>query len=184
MIRRIFLLFNRFFMVPMFRLGFGPFMGNRITGYIMVLRNTGRKTGKSYYSPVNYAIHRGNIYCMAGFGRVSDWYCNIRFAGEIEVILPGSTLFARVDEVSDPAERALLIRMILKNAGLAGFFAGFNPITVKDEELLIKTADLPLLCLHPVGVGNGPSDPGGWMEVWAVLSILAGLLVIIWLLVG
>ena len=44
--RRFFRFLNKFFMVPMFRLGFGPFFGNPLSGYIMVLKIVGRKTGK------------------------------------------------------------------------------------------------------------------------------------------
>ena len=35
-LRHIFSVLNRFFMVPCFRLGLGPFMGNPLSGYIMV----------------------------------------------------------------------------------------------------------------------------------------------------
>jgi deazaflavin-dependent oxidoreductase (nitroreductase family) len=180
--RRTFVLFNKLFMVPMFRLGFGPFMGNRVTGYIMVLRTIGRKSGRVRYSPVNYAIHRGNVYCMAGFGRLSDWYRNLQVTKEVETILPGGAIYGRVETVEDPEERKLILRMILKNAGFAGFFEGFNPFTVTDDELLAKTAGLPLLRIQPIGVGNGPSDPGGWMRVWTGLSVLALVVLIVFLL--
>ncbi len=180
--RRTFVLFNRFFMVPMFRLGFGPFMGNRVTGYIMVLRTIGRKSGKVRYSPVSDAIHRGNGDCMAGFGRLSDWYRNLQATNEVEAILPGGAIYGLVEGVEDIAERKLILRMILKNAGFAGFFEGFNPFTVTDDELLAKTAGLPLLRIHPIGVGNGPSDPGGWVRVWTGLSVLALIALIVFLI--
>ncbi|MEW6093455.1 MAG: nitroreductase/quinone reductase family protein [Chloroflexota bacterium] len=170
-------------MVPMFRLGFGPFMGNRVTGYIMVLRTIGRKSGKVRYSPVNYAIHRGNVYCMAGFGRLSDWYRNLQATKEVEAILPAGAIYGRVEEVADSAERKLVLRMILKNAGFAGFFEGLNPFTVTDDELLTKTAGLPLLRIHPIGVGNGASDPGGWIRLWTGLSVLAFIALIVFLIV-
>ena len=67
--RFFFKILNTLFMVPMFRLGLGPFFGNPITGYIMVLKVIGRKTGKVRYVPVNYAIRNGSVYCLAGFGR-------------------------------------------------------------------------------------------------------------------
>ncbi len=177
--RRSFWLFNKLFMVPMFRLGIGPFMGNRITGYIMVLKTVGRKTGKVRYAPVSYAIHKGNVYCMAGWGRVSDWYRNVIATREIEAILPGGTLFGAVEDVTDLDERRIILRRILQNAGFAGFLEGFNPFTITDEELLRKTADLPLLRIRPVGIGNGTSDPGGWAWVWTPVSILLIILVII-----
>lgn len=56
--RRFFRVLNRFFMVPMFRLGMGPFFGNPLSGYVMVLRTIGRKSGRVRNVPVNCAIHR------------------------------------------------------------------------------------------------------------------------------
>ena len=76
-VRSVFRIFNKFFMVPMFRLGFGAFMGNPVTGYIMVIKTIGRKSGKLRFTPVNYAILDGNIYCTAGFGRKAHWYLNL-----------------------------------------------------------------------------------------------------------
>ncbi len=60
-VRRIFRVLNKYFMVPMFRLGFAPLMGNPISGYIMVIKTIGRKSGKTRLTPVNYAIIDGNI---------------------------------------------------------------------------------------------------------------------------
>ncbi len=177
--RRSFSLFNKLFMVPMFRLGFGPFMGNQVTGYIMVLKTVGRKTGKVRYSPVSYAIYKGNVYCMAGWGRIADWYRNMSVTREAEVILPSGPIFGRVEDVTDLEERRIILRKILQNAGFAGFFEGFNPFTTTDEELLRKTADLPLLRIHPAGIGNGASDPGGWSWVWTPVFFILVILIII-----
>lgn len=177
--RRSFWLFNTLFMVPMFRLGIGPFMGNSITGYIMVLKTVGRKTGKIRYAPVNYTIHKGNIYCLAGWGHFSDWYRNILATREVEIILPGGPLFGAVEEVTDLDERRITLRKILKNAGFAGFFERLNPFTATDEVLLRKTANLPLLRIHPLGIGNGASDPGGLSWLWTPVSIILTILLVI-----
>jgi deazaflavin-dependent oxidoreductase (nitroreductase family) len=177
--RRIFWFLNKFFMVPMFRLGFGPIFGNPLTGYIMVLKVIGRKTGKVRYAPVNYAIHKGDIYCISGGRKTSDWYKNLLVTPEIEMILPSGPVYARMEEISDRETRRVVIRQILKNAGFAGFFEGYNPFTISDDELMRKTADLPLLRFHPVGFANGASDPGGWAWIWAiVLTVLVILLLI------
>ena len=173
LMRRIFWFFNKYFMVPMFRLGFGPFMGNPFTGYIMVLRTIGRKSGRVYYVPLSYTIHQGNIYCISAGRKESDWYRNLQVSPEIEVILPGGNVFARVEERNDPEEKRIIVRQILKGAGFAGFFDGFNPWRISDEELMEKTADLPLLRFHPLGLGNGASDAGGWAWILAIaLTIL------------
>ncbi len=172
-IRRIFWLLNKFFMVPMFRLGFAPFMGTPFGGYIMVIKTVGRKTGKVRYAPVNYTISNGSIYCMAGFGRISDWYRNIKNNPSIELMMPSGAIAGQVEEATDPEERRLILRQILKNAGFAGFFEGFNPFTVTDIELLSKTEGLPLLRIRPVGLGNGASDPGGWAWIWGIVATIA-----------
>jgi deazaflavin-dependent oxidoreductase (nitroreductase family) len=178
--RKVFHLFNKIFMVPMYRLGFGPVMGNPITGYIMVLKTVGRRTGKVYYSPVNYAIHRGNVYCMAGWGKATDWFRNMINKQEIEAILPSGPFFGTFEEVNDLDERRVVLRKILKNAGFAGYFEGFNPYTVTDVELLGKTTDKPLLRIHISGIGNGPSDPGGLSWVWTALSIIGMIILLVW----
>jgi deazaflavin-dependent oxidoreductase (nitroreductase family) len=176
--RRFFRFLNKFFMVPMFRFGFGPFFGNPISGYIMVLQIVGRKTGKLRYAPVNYAIHEGKVYCMAGFGRLSDWYRNLQANTSIEVILPGGAISGTAQEVHDPAKRTLIIRQILKNAGLVAFLDGFNPYRIEDEELAKRTAGMPLVSIQPNGVGNGASDPAGWAWVWTLIFIILVILVI------
>lgn len=168
-LRRIFWLLNKFFMVPMFRLGFGPFMGNPFTGYIMVLKTIGRKSGKLYYVPVNYTIYGGNIYCISGFRKESDWYRNLHANPEIDIILPGSSVYARMQEISEPDEKRIVTRQILINAGFAGFFEGYNPRRISDEELQRKTADMPLLRFQPLGVGSGATDYGGWSWILAII---------------
>lgn len=177
--RRGFSIFNKLFMVPMFRLGFGPFIGNSITGYIMVLKTVGRKTGKVRYSPVNYAIHKGNVYCLAGWGRLTDWYRNLITSREVEIMLPAVTLFGAVEEVNDLEERRIILRKILQNAGFAGFLEGFNPFRVTDEVLLRKTANMPLVRIRPVGMGSGSGDPAGFAWVWTLVSLVLIVIIII-----
>ena len=175
-LRRIFWFINKFFMVPMFRLGFGPLMGNPFTGYIMVLKTIGRKSGKLYHVPVNYTIYKGNIYCISGFRKKADWYRNLLANPEIEIILPSGNVFAHMEEVSNPDAKRIITRQVLINAGFAGYFEGYNPRRISDEELQSKTADMPVLRFQPLGVGNGASDYGGW--AW-ILAILITILLII-----
>jgi deazaflavin-dependent oxidoreductase (nitroreductase family) len=170
LVRRIFWFLNKFFMVPMFQLGFGPFFGNPLSGYILVLKTIGRKSGVVRYVPLNYAIHKGNVYCISGGRKTSDWYRNLHANPEIEMILPGGSLYAHMDELSDSDERRLIARQVLKNAGFAGFFEGYNPFTISDGELKHKIADLPVLRFQPLGVGNGPCDVGGWAWVWSLVA--------------
>ncbi len=171
--RRFFWFLNKFFIVPLFRLGLGPIFGNPFTGYIMVLKVTGRKTGRQRYAPVNYAIFDGKVYCVSGFRQISDWYRNLRLQPAIEIILPSGAIAGMATEVTDQAIKVTIIRKILQNAGFAGFFEGYNPFRISDEELASKITDMPLICIQPTGLGNGASDPGGWAWFWApVFTIL------------
>ena len=178
-LRRILKFINVFFMVPLFRLGLGSFVGNPITGYIMVVKTIGRKTGKERYVPVNYAIRDGNIYCMAGFGKGTHWYRNLQSQPNIEIIIPSGPLAGVAEDATNSEEATHILRQILKNSGFAGFFAGFNPFAISDTELREKTKDFPLVRIRPTGVASGAGDAGGWL--W-VLSLVVSV-VVLWLVI-
>ena len=176
-LRHILKFINMFFMVPLFRLGLGAFVGNPITGYIMVVKTIGRKTGKERYVPVNYAILDGNVYCMAGFGKGTHWYRNLQAQPNIEIIITSSALAGVAEDATNSEEAIVVLRKLLKNSGFAGFFAGFNPFTISDTDLRKKTKDFPLVRIRPTGVGSGAGDAGGWL--W-ILSLVVSVFVL-WL---
>jgi deazaflavin-dependent oxidoreductase (nitroreductase family) len=144
-------------------------MGNPITGYIMLTKTVGRKTGKIRSAPVNYAIRDGVVYCMAGFGRDTHWYRNLQAQPKVEIILPNGPLAGIAENVTDPDENIQILRQLLKNSGFAGFMMGFNPYTISDNELQERMQDFPLVRIQPTGVGSGPADAGGWYWVTTIL---------------
>jgi deazaflavin-dependent oxidoreductase (nitroreductase family) len=172
---KIFWLLNTFFMTPVFRLGLGGLLGTPFGGYMMVIKVAGRKSGKIRYAPVNYAIRNGAVYCISGFRKRAEWFRNLQAHPEVELLLPGGAIFARGEQVDDPDERRIVARQVLKNAGFAGFFEGYNPRTISDADLQAKIADIPVLRFQPLGLGSGAFDAGGWAWVWPVLAT-AGLL--------
>ncbi|MCK5429323.1 MAG: nitroreductase family deazaflavin-dependent oxidoreductase, partial [Anaerolineales bacterium] len=87
-LRRLFKSFNRF-MLLLWRLGLGSWMKwPEFSGAIMVVKHTGRKTGLTRYTPLNFAVVDGDIYCTAGFGAGADWYRNILANPQVELWLP------------------------------------------------------------------------------------------------
>ncbi len=174
LLRRAFRILNKYWMVPLFRLGLGPWIVNPFTGYIMVMVTIGRRTGQRRYAPVNYAILNGAVYCISGGRRQSDWYHNLLATPEIDVLMPGGAVRGRFEEVTDADERLCATRRVLKNAGFAGFFEGYNPFTISDDDLRGKSADLPVLKLRATGLANGAVDPGGWgwLVIWALFGTL------------
>ena len=179
-LRQIFKVLNRFFMVPAYRMGLGWFIVNPISGYIMVIKNTGRKSGRLYYTPTNYAIINGNIYCLAGFGRKAHWYLNMMANPTVEIMLPGRTIWGEVEEVTDGEEALQATRLVFQNAGIAGFAEGYNPRTAADEKFLGTLKRAPVLRITPKGIGNGPMDAGGWHWIaWAIATLVVILLLVL-----
>lgn len=164
-LRRFFRQLNRLFMVPAFRLGLGPLLGSPITGYIMVLKTVGAKTGKTRYTPLNYAIADGSIYCISGWGQVSHWYRNLRAHPRVELLLPSGGVAGMAEEVTDPDEALRATRLVLQGAGFVGFAAGVNPFSASDQELRASVGDARVIRIRPHGIGPGPGDPGGWLWV-------------------
>jgi deazaflavin-dependent oxidoreductase (nitroreductase family) len=175
-VRALFRILNRFWMVPVFRLGLGSLQVNPFSGYIMVIRTIGHKTGKTRYVPVNYVIDGGQLYFLSGMGNKAHWYKNLKAAPMTEALLPGRAIHGKVSEVKTAAERLRLIRMILKAGGFAGFFEGINSFTIPDKQLADKTREMVLFRLTPDGIGVGASDPGGWG--WILVFVLSILLII------
>jgi deazaflavin-dependent oxidoreductase (nitroreductase family) len=178
-VRRVFWFLNRFFMVPAYRLGLAWLICNPIAGYIMVIKNTGRKSGKLYFTPTNYAILNGNVYCLSGFGRKAHWYLNLKAHPQVELLLPGRAISGIMEEVTDPEEALVVIKQVFRNAGFAGFFEGYNPHTAPDAKFKQTLEQAPVLRIVPVGIGSGPMDAGGWHWITGALLTLAIILTLV-----
>jgi deazaflavin-dependent oxidoreductase (nitroreductase family) len=170
-IRRLFSIFNKFFMIPVFRLGLGSLIGNPFTGYMVVLKTIGHKTGKTRYTPVNYTIWNGSVYCLAGAGKVAHWYRNLTANPAVDLLLPRGAVAAEASEVTDREEKIVAVRQILKKGGFAGFFLGFNPYRAGDEKIHAAIEGIPVIRFQPTGLASGPADGGGWfwVPVWGIL---------------
>jgi len=135
------------FMVFMWKIGMGRMLNFWPAGIgrIMVIKHTGRKSGKVRLAPVNYAPVDGEIYCTAGFGSGSDWYRNIMAAPEVELWLPEGKFPARAEDVSDCPQRMPLLRQVLIASGFAARMVGVDPRGSSDEKLAALTSDYRLV---------------------------------------
>ena len=125
------------FMVFMWKIGLGWTMNiwPAVSGRIMVIKHCGRKSGREYLTPVNYALVDGEIYCTAGFGSMSDWYRNMLANPNIELWLPEGKRKARAEDISDSSNRLFLLRQVIIASGFAGPLFGINPKKLSDEQL-------------------------------------------------
>jgi deazaflavin-dependent oxidoreductase (nitroreductase family) len=171
--RHGFKMFNHF-MLLMWRLGWGPWVNYfpQITGRVMVITHTGRKTGKRRRTPVTYADVDGDLYCTAGFGPGSDWYRNVMSNPQVEIWLPDSWWAGIVEEVVDPQQCMIYLRQIMLNSGQVAPLAGVNPHTMSDDELGKATANYRVLRIRRTAARTGPGGPGDLVLIWPILVMI------------
>ena len=145
-LRRVFHAMNPF-MVFMLKIGLGWTMNiwPAVSGRVMVIKHRGRKSGKEYLTPVNYALVDHEIYCTAGFGPSCDWYRNLLANPNIELQLPEGWRKARAEDVSDSPRRVFLLRQVIIGSGFAGPLFGINQKKLNDEQLDAATKEYRLV---------------------------------------
>jgi deazaflavin-dependent oxidoreductase (nitroreductase family) len=137
----------------------------------MVICHYGRKSGKRYHTPVNYAMVDGEIYCAAGFGSVSDWYRNIQANPQVEIWHPDGWFVGLAEESPITEENLPTVRKILVNSGFAARLFGLNPHQLTDEELMEECRGYKLIHLRRTAPRTGRSGPGDLTWVWPVLLL-------------
>lgn len=178
-LRRIFKAFNRF-MVLLFRLGLGSFgNGTKYGGYIMVIKHTGRKTGLTRHTPVNYATVDGDIYCTSGFGRVADWYLNIKANPQVEVWLPDGRWAGIVEDVTSDEKGAFYLRQVIIASGFAGPLFGVNPKHLSDQDFEGLLESYRLIRIRRINALTGAGGPGDLSWIWPLTTF-----VLLWLLLS
>lgn len=177
-LRQVFKYFNKF-VVILWRLGIGPMMGAypEKTGQFLVIVHKGRKTGKTRYTPVNFARVEDELYVTAGFGSEADWYKNITANPNIEVWVDNERWGALAEDVSDHPDRLRLMREVLKGSGMVAPMMGVDPNTLSDVDLNAATEKYRLIHLRRCEPRTGDGGPGDLVWVWpyaaSVLLVLA-----------
>lgn len=167
------------FMLTMWRLGFGVWFKvcPEISGNVLVLRHIGRKTGLKRYQPLNFAIVDEDIYCVAAFGGISDWYRNITANPNVEVWLPTGWWAGVAEDISGSPARIQLIRQVMIETGFAAHLAGLNPRKMTDQEIEAASEKYRLLRIQRGTARTGPGGPGDLAWLWQLTTIiLLGLL--------
>jgi deazaflavin-dependent oxidoreductase (nitroreductase family) len=161
-------------MVWMWRLGFGPWFNVWPEGWgqIMVVTHTGRKSGRKYRTPVNYAVLDGEIYCIAGFGQIADWYRNMLATSEIELWLPDGWWIGMAKDVSDADNRPQIMRAVVTASGFAGPMFGIDPHRLDNESLDRETKNYRVIRIQRIVPRTGPGGPGDLSWVWQIATMV------------
>ena len=176
-LHRSFLIVNSLFS-PALERGFGALISNPLTGYLMVLRTRGRRTGLIRAAPLGYVVLDGAIYCCAGFGETTAWYRNVLADPWVEVVLPGRTVRGNAVPVSAPDEWIRAYRALIASLGVVGRLTVGDVRGLDDAELLAAHGGVPLVRVTPCAFVPGPLDPGGrfWLVPWGASAAIAILL--------
>ena len=168
-LRQIFNRFNRF-MLLMWRLGLGPWINccPAVFGRIMVITHTGRKTKLKRYTPLNYTVVEGEVYCLAALGPTSDWYRNIVADPNVEVWLPDGWWAGLATDDTTVETRLSILRQVLIDSGFAAPFFGLHPHQMTDAELDAATKDYRLLYIRRT---TPRSTPGDMAWVWPLVTM-------------
>ncbi len=162
------------FMICMWRLGLGGMMNiwPDVFGRIMIITHTGRKSGRRYQTPVNYAIIDGDIYCTAGFGKDADWFRNMLANPQVEVWLPHSWWTGVSEDVSEVEQRLPILREVLIASGFAAYAAGINPRKMSNQTLKKVTAPYRLIRIQRAEARTGSNGPGDLAWIWPLTTML------------
>lgn len=160
------------------RLGMGAYLNFWPSGLgrFLILLHTGRKSGRRYHTPVNYAEDAGDLYIVAGFGAKTDWYRNLMAQPQTEVWLPDGRWQVAVTDITDSADQTMRMRAVLQGSGFAAYLAGINPYRMSDAALQAATCEYRLLHLRRIHPLAGSGGPGDKLWVWPLLVVAAFLL--------
>ena len=161
-------------MLLMWRIGFRKWMNicPPLIGRIFVITHTGRKTGLQRRTPANYTIIKDKVYCMVGFGKISDWYLNMIKNPNVEIWLPNSWWEGVAEEVIDKESALPILRQLIKDSGFAGLMFGLNAYRMSDEQLYNATKSYRLMCIQRTKRLHGPGGPGDLAWIWLISIVL------------
>ena len=162
------------FMLAMWRLGLGSILNAfpKVLGRYLVITHTGRKSGLPRRTPVNYALIGTDIYVVAGFGSVSDWYRNILADPYVEVWLKDGWYDAVAEDVSDVADRLYILRQVIIGSGFVAPLIGLDPYNQDDATFNELTRDYRVIRLRCTAARTGPGGPGELAWIWPLTSLV------------
>ena len=145
LLHRLMRLMSDYLMLPFFD-ALGGTCDSTLGGRLCVLRTIGRKSGQPREIPLNYAPTTAGVVLLAGFGRRTGWVHNLRAQPHVEVLVGERYHSASAVEITRPADALRATRAVLRNAGVAGFFYGWDPRRASDEQVARVVAET--LCFH------------------------------------
>jgi deazaflavin-dependent oxidoreductase (nitroreductase family) len=119
---------------------------------ILLLRHTGRKSGRSYSTPLQYEQIDGAYYVGAGRGANADWFRNVQANPNVEVAVGRRRFKALAEPVTDPQRVADFLAHRLKHHPLMiGLMMKLHKLPMRPSraQLLELGKTTPMVIFHP-----------------------------------
>lgn len=145
-------LYSRLLKLPpqiAYAVGLGPIIGR----LVLLLTTTGRKTGLSRVTPLQYEEQDGVIYIGSARGTQADWYKNLVANPQVEVRVKTRRFKGIAETCTDPVVVADFIEMRLeRRPRIIGAILRSEGISLPPgrEELEVYAANLALVTIRPV----------------------------------
>ncbi len=94
----------------LYAMGLGPLLGR----FLLLLTTTGRKTGLSRETPLQYEEQDGTIFVAAMLGPRADWFRNILADPRVEVRLTAGRMPGVAEPITDPGRIADFLELRLR----------------------------------------------------------------------
>lgn len=162
-------LMKRLFKTPVLLYRFG--LGKLIGKYVFILSSTGRKSGKTRLTPVEYFEHEGRIYIVSGFGSQPDWYQNIASNPQVTIQTHQGTMNAAARKPITK-EEWMAVYDYLTHSPITKLFMADYTADLRQSTILEQVKNWPALTFDP---SDKPCPPALEADlVWAWPLILLG----------
>lgn len=102
-----------------------------VSGNMLALSYTGRKSGKTYVLPVSYAQHGETLWVTSQ--RKRTWWRNLRGGAPVRLVLRGQAVAARAEALEEETTVA---------AGLASFYTAL-PVAARCSQVRLEADGQP-----------------------------------------
>ena len=131
-----------------------PLFGN----FILLLKTTGRKSGKKRYTPLEYRLDEttGNFIVMAGWGGRTDWYLNACRNPCVHVQAGRRKFYARAEKLEDEQVAQWLYHVVQVNRRSLKIWSRWagEELDGTFEGLLRAAKHFPSLRLKPMEISR------------------------------
>jgi len=161
--------------VQLWRLGLAPIIGHQL----MLITHTGRKSGLSRLTMVEYYKMDRKKFIVSGFGSRAQWYRNIDADPYITIQTADGVESVRAERVTDGETLLRLLDGVKRREGLLlNMYLEALDVSPDREDILIKKDRFYWLTFEPTDEPTPAPMPADLVWIWPLVA--TGLLAWLW----